>query len=113
MVFLIILVLGFIGGVLFIQTVRTGSIKPIIATTLIGLVLGIVFSMIRVVPAGHVGVVDFFGRVSPQPLNSGINFVNPLARVINLSVRTPGRKRDDECSFEGRAKCCSGCLGFI
>jgi regulator of protease activity HflC (stomatin/prohibitin superfamily) len=32
--------------------------------------------------------VDFFGRVSPQPLNSGINFINPLAKVVNMSVRT-------------------------
>jgi len=35
-----------------------------------------------------VGIVDFFGQVAPSPLSSGINFVNPLARVINLSVRT-------------------------
>ncbi|MEW6102127.1 MAG: prohibitin family protein [Candidatus Omnitrophota bacterium] len=86
--FLIILVFGFIVGVVFTNVSRTGSIKPIIATTVIGLVIGITFSTIRVVPAGYVGVVDFFGHVSPQPLNSGINFVNPFARVISLSVRT-------------------------
>lgn len=89
---LIILVLGFIIGVVFIQTARTGSIRPIIITTLIGLALGVIFSMIRVVPAGHVGVVDFFGWVSPRFLQSGINFVNPLARVIGLSVRTQEEK---------------------
>ncbi|MBM3253635.1 MAG: prohibitin family protein [Candidatus Omnitrophica bacterium] len=85
---LIILVFGFIIGVVFTLVSKTGSIKPIIVTTLIGLVLGILFSMIRVVPAGYVGVVDFFGQVSPNPLNSGINFVNPLARVVNISIRT-------------------------
>jgi len=85
---LIILVLGFIVGVVFTQTTRTGSVRPVVITTLIGLIIGIFFSMVRVVPAGHVGVIDFFGRVSPRALPSGINLVNPLARVINLSVRT-------------------------
>lgn len=85
---LIILIAGFIIGVIFSQVSRTGSIKPIIVTTLLGLAVGVSFSMIRIVPAGYVGVVDFFGRVSPRPLNSGINFVNPLARVINMSIRT-------------------------
>lgn len=41
-----------------------------------------------VVPAGHVGVVDFFGTVSEQTLKAGINPVNPLARVIKFSVKT-------------------------
>jgi regulator of protease activity HflC (stomatin/prohibitin superfamily) len=85
---LIILVLGFIVGVVFAQTTRTGSVKPVVITTLIGLIIGVFFSMVRVVPAGHVGVVDFFGWVSPRALPSGINLVNPLARAINMSVRT-------------------------
>jgi regulator of protease activity HflC (stomatin/prohibitin superfamily) len=85
---LIILVMGFIIGVVFTQVTRTGSAKPIIITTLIGLLAGVFFSAIRVVPAGYVGVVDFFGRVSPLPLNSGINLVNPLAKVVLMSVRT-------------------------
>jgi len=85
---LIILVLGFVIGLIFSQIVRTGSVKPIIFTTLIGLFLGIIFSSIRIVPAGYMGVVDFFGRVSPNALPSGINLVNPLAKVINMSIRT-------------------------
>jgi prohibitin 1 len=85
---LIILILGFIIGVVFVGVSKTGSIKPIIVTTAIGLIFGIVFSMVRVVPAGYVGIVDFFGNVSPKHLNSGINLVNPLARVYNMSVRT-------------------------
>lgn len=43
---------------------------------------------LTVIPAGHVGVVDFFGVVSDKTLKSGINFVNPLARVIKFSVKT-------------------------
>ncbi|MFH0990638.1 MAG: prohibitin family protein [bacterium] len=44
--------------------------------------------MFTIVPAGNVGVVDFFGTVSDMTLKAGINFVNPLARVINFTVKT-------------------------
>ena len=50
------------------------------------------FSCLTVVPAGHVGVVDFFGRVSPTTLKAGINLVNPLARIIKMSVKTQETK---------------------
>ena len=43
-----------------------------------------------VVPAGHVGVVDFWGIVSDHTLKPGVNFVNPLARVIKFD----GRKQE-------------------
>jgi len=85
---LIILILGFIIGVVFVNVSKTGSVRPIIITTIIGLIIGVVFSAIRIVPAGYVGIVDFFGRVSPRPLYSGLNFVNPFAKVVNLSIRT-------------------------
>ncbi len=41
-----------------------------------------------VVPAGSVGVVDFFGTVSDLTLKAGINMINPLARVVKFSVKT-------------------------
>jgi prohibitin 1 len=44
------------------------------------------------IPAGHVGVVDFFGIVSNKPLPAGINIVNPLARVIKFSIQTKEHK---------------------
>jgi len=49
------------------------------------LALGQVFT---VVPAGNVGVVDFFGTVSQNTLKAGINMINPLSRVIKFSVKT-------------------------
>jgi prohibitin 1 len=45
-----------------------------------------------VVPAGHVGVVDFFGTVSDNTLKSGINPVNPLAKVVTFSTQTNEHK---------------------
>ncbi len=41
-----------------------------------------------IVPAGHVGVVDFFGTVSEKTLPPGINPVNPLAKVVKFSTQT-------------------------
>jgi regulator of protease activity HflC (stomatin/prohibitin superfamily) len=41
-----------------------------------------------VIPAGHVGVVDFFGKVKNETLKSGINLMNPLARVFKFSIKT-------------------------
>lgn len=51
-----------------------------------------VFQCITVIPAGHVGVVDFFGYVSDNTLKAGINFVNPLAKIIKFSIKTQESK---------------------
>jgi len=45
-----------------------------------------------VIPAGHVGVVDFFGVVSDNTLPAGVNIVNPLARVHKYSIQTKEHK---------------------
>ena len=45
-----------------------------------------------VIPAGHVGVVDFFGVVSPNTLKAGINPMNPMAGVIKYSIQTKEHK---------------------
>src|SRR5262249_42847732 len=42
----------------------------------------------RTVPAGHVGVKDFFGNVSSSTLSPGINVVVPLTRVVRMSAQT-------------------------
>jgi len=44
------------------------------------------------IPAGHIGVVDFFGIVSDRTLPAGINLVNPMARVIKYSIQTKEHK---------------------
>lgn len=63
--------------------------------SLIGITVGgiiILLNLFTVVPAGTVGVVDFLGYVSDATLKSGVNFVNPLAKVINFSVKTQEAK---------------------
>ncbi len=55
-----------------------------------------------VVPAGNVGVVDFFGSVSENTLKAGINVINPFARIIKMSVKTQEMKESmDVPSREG------------
>ena len=45
-------------------------------------------SSVTIVKAGHVGVVDLFGQVRTNTLKAGIQFVNPLARVVQMSIQT-------------------------
>jgi prohibitin 1 len=58
---------------------------------LVGFVIALLISVLQcwtIIPAGHVGVVDFFGQVSDNTLKQGINFVNPMAAVIKFDART-------------------------
>src|SRR4030066_2485812 len=47
-----------------------------------------------IIPAGPVGVIDFFGNVSDQTLMPGVNFVNPLANVVKFDARTQELKEE-------------------
>jgi regulator of protease activity HflC (stomatin/prohibitin superfamily) len=65
------------------RNARSAAALAAVVFTLIALL-----RLFTVIPAGHVGVVDFFGRVSPGTLKSGINLRNPLARIIKFSIKT-------------------------
>jgi len=51
-------------------------------------VLLLIYLSTTMVPAGHVGVQDFFGRVSDRILAPGINLIVPGTQVIKFSVQT-------------------------
>jgi prohibitin 1 len=58
---------------------------------ILGLALVILFVLYlsaTVVPAGHVGVKDFFGTVSDRALGPGISLVMPGTRVVKFSTQT-------------------------
>src|SRR5438477_405207 len=62
---------------------------------ILGLALLVIVALIllaqgpfRTVPAGHVGVKDFFGSVSTDVLSPGIHLVLPLTSVQRMSVQT-------------------------
>jgi regulator of protease activity HflC (stomatin/prohibitin superfamily) len=67
-----------------------------------GVFLFLFFNPLVVIPAGHVGVLDFFGNVSSRVLPSGVHFVIPLTRVIRMSIQTQELKEQAEVpSAEG------------
>jgi len=95
MAFALSLLIAFAGFFVFrasrhIPDRRQFSILALLVAVVFGLLaLG---QCLTVVPAGNVGVVDFFGTVSPNALKAGINPVNPLARVVKMSVQTQEMK---------------------
>ena len=65
-----------------------GGYERLLAKALAGLsAANLIFSSITIVPAGHVGVVVTFGKVSATELAEGFHLVNPLADVEKLSIR--------------------------
>ncbi len=78
------------------HTIGTQSISNV--SMLIMSVFGIlaISQCFTQVPAGHVGVVDFFGIVSERTLRSGISIVNPMANVIKFSIQTKEHKETME-----------------
>ena len=52
------------------------------------LLLAIGLMSITIVPAGHVGVWDLFGKIRAEEIPSGFHIVNPLARVHKMSYKT-------------------------
>lgn len=104
MVFLILFLLFVLSVVIFVRTKKFVN-NPFSRFSMIGMIVFGILALgqcFTVIPAGHVGVVDFFGVVSENTLKSGINLVNPFARVIKFSVKTQEIKEDmDVPSKEG------------
>ncbi|QQR80608.1 MAG: hypothetical protein IPJ69_00085 [Deltaproteobacteria bacterium] len=67
---------------------------------------------ITVIPAGYVGLKDFFGNVSDDTLPAGLHLVNPLLNIHKMTVRTRNYRRS-ECPFQRRFKCSFGHFAFI
>jgi len=68
---------------------------------------------VKVVPAGHVGVKDLFGRVSSNALPPGVHLVLPFTRVHKMSIRTQELKETAEVpSKEGLMMDLEGSLLF-
>lgn len=62
--------------------------KGVIVITLLVIGFILLTKSITVIPAGHVGVKDFFGDVSDKSLAAGFHIVNPLLRIHKMSIRT-------------------------
>ncbi|GAB3548005.1 prohibitin family protein [Spirosoma fluminis] len=62
--------------------------RPLKVMGVILMALGLLTASIRQIDAGSVGVISLFGNVSDRSLNSGLNFVNPLATVTEFDIKT-------------------------
>ncbi len=70
---------------------RSSSYPKFLVIPAVAFILFILFLIanpIVIVPAGHVGVKDFFGIVSKNVLSPGLRIVIPFTKVIKMSVRT-------------------------
>jgi regulator of protease activity HflC (stomatin/prohibitin superfamily) len=72
--------------------------RRIVRLVVIGLVVLILLvgNPVTVIPAGHVGVKDLFGRVSSSVLSPGVRIVLPFTRVIKMSIKTQEVKETAE-----------------
>lgn len=88
-----LIVLGIIVFIVGIVSAKSDSIllkfKSLIKIGgLILIVIGIFTSCVKQINAGHVGVQVLFGQVQSNILNEGLNFVNPLMDVKDMTVQT-------------------------
>jgi prohibitin 1 len=76
------------------------SVRFILILIIVGAFL--LMRCVRVVPAGHVGVVDVFGKVRSEALPSGLHVINPFATLHRMTVQTQEVKETlDTPSSEG------------
>jgi regulator of protease activity HflC (stomatin/prohibitin superfamily) len=55
----------------------------------IGVILVILLvKSVVVIDAGYVGIQELFGKVKPEALPAGIHLINPLYKIIQMSIRT-------------------------
>ncbi len=83
---LVLLMVGFaISSPQFTFSRLSGPIKMVGALVV---VLGLLFSGIKQIDAGQVGVKSLFGKVQSDILPSGLNFVNPLMKITKFDTKT-------------------------
>jgi prohibitin 1 len=87
MVFIVASIVGLIAAIA-ISKARTSANRGVATIVLVAAIALAFFQCVSIVPAGHVGVVDLFGRVSERTLRSGLQVRNPFASVIMMTVKT-------------------------
>jgi regulator of protease activity HflC (stomatin/prohibitin superfamily) len=94
----------------------TGGNPRVARNAIILLILVVLLAIggpVTVVPAGHVGVKDFFGSVSSNALPPGVHLIVPFTRVHKMSIRTQEIKETAEVpSKEGLMMDLEGSLLF-
>jgi len=76
--------------------------KMILGVIVVIFLLILAFNSFTTIPAGRVGVLTLFGKVTGESLGSGLHVVNPLKKVVEMTVRTQSLKESaDVPSSEG------------
>jgi len=76
-------------GVQRYMTSFRGTASSMLGVVVIGvLALILIYASIAYVPAGHVGVLTLFGRVTGDVLPEGTHIVNPFTANNTMSIRT-------------------------
>jgi regulator of protease activity HflC (stomatin/prohibitin superfamily) len=106
--FIFSLLTSLIASLIYLQSSKITSVKTQLAvrgiTILIGSIalLASISRLLVIVPPGNVGVINLFGKVSENTLDSGVHVVNPFAKVLNFSTRLKDIKENiDTTSQEG------------
>jgi prohibitin 1 len=90
MLFIIAVLAAFIATLVYFSAKKRFN-KSESSFAFVGLIIAIIIAVMQfwtIIPAGHVGVVDFLGNVSDNTLKPGINLVNPMATVVKFDART-------------------------
>ena len=82
-----IIVVAALFAVKTVPYMRDNKSKVLTAAGLIFLLL-ILFASVKQVEPGMVGVKKLFGKVSNNILESGLNIINPLVKVVMFDIRT-------------------------
>lgn len=91
MIFVLAVIAAVVAAVAVVKARNAANRGAAALVFVIALAVAFVQSL-TVIPAGHVGVIDFFGKVREETLKSGINLKNPLARIAKLSIKTQEMK---------------------
>ncbi|VVB96602.1 SPFH domain / Band 7 family protein [uncultured archaeon] len=63
--------------------------RAIILIFIIAIIVGgVAWAASVIIPAGHVGVVDYFGQVQDEELGPGFYVINPLKHVQKINIQT-------------------------
>lgn len=90
MLFIIAIIAAAVAAAVYFSAKKRSS-RQESSFALIGMGVAILISVLQcwtIIPAGHVGVIDFFGNVSDKTLYPGVNLVNPMANVVKFDART-------------------------
>ncbi|MGA2297399.1 MAG: prohibitin family protein [FCB group bacterium] len=88
-----LIILGIIVLIIAIGAAKPGTSiarfkSMIIAAGVILIAAGVLFSSVKQINAGHVGVQVLFGKVESNVLYAGLNVINPLYDVKQMSIQT-------------------------